>query len=249
MRAALLTGLLFLQISLFAQNNDRFRISGSVTEEESQTGVSACNISVLSPSGFIYETISDTGGHYIIDNVNKKDSVFEIHVNKARFYGTRSKLIFHERPHDTILDIKIIYIPFSGDWFPDIHFKYNSSTPEQGFLDTLAVTVTYLKDNPRWKINVIGYKDSAETLDRRKERAELICKELIKQGINNNRLKIELSDKPNVLKPGRVQVDYKTGNLILTKLTEEYILSIPSVNDRESLRQLNRCVTFEVYGE
>ena len=249
MRISLFIGLLLLQISLFSQTVDRFKISGYVKESESKIGVTGCRISVLSPSGLIYKTNSDTTGHYRIDNVNKIDSVFEIQVNKDKFFGTHSKLIFHERPHDTLLNLEIIYIPISGNWFPDIHFDYHSATPEKGFLDTLAHTVTYLLENPRWKIKVIGYKDAAETVDLRKERANFILNELVKQGINKNRLKIEISQDPNVLKPSTVKVDYSTGNLILTKLTENYILSIPSGQDRERIRQLNRCVTFEIYDE
>jgi hypothetical protein len=231
------------------QATERFIISGCVKEQASQIGVSACNISVISANGNIFKTITDTGGHYSLDQVNARDSVFEIRLNKTRFFGTSSKLIFHEKPHDTIVNFEIVYMPVSGPWFPDIHFEYNSVKPEEGYLDTLAITVQYLMENPRWKIKVIGFKDSAETIDVRKERANFIFSELVKKGISENRLKIEISNDANVIKTGTLKIDYSTGDVIWTRLSEKYILSIPPGKDREDIRQLNRCVSFEIFGE
>ena len=98
------------------------------------------------------------------------------------------------------------------------------------------------------KLVIIGYKDSSETIDKRKERAVFVYNYLIKKGIDSNKLTITPSAKPNFGKYIKPYIDLETGEAIYYDITESYILKAP-IDKQESLRKLNRCVSFSIISD
>lgn len=249
MRVQLIIILLLTQINLYSQGKDEFKISGFIKGENSKSPVLDCEITIVTPSGLTYKSKSDSNGYFKIDNISNLDDKFIVSIKKSKFFGKEMKIYFNNRAHDTIINVELKTIDISVRWLPEVYFEYNKGKPVKGYKEALSVLVQTLEANPTMIIKIIGYKDSQETNDLRMERANFILMKLVKLGIDKKRLLIGISDSPNILKENTLKENYTKGKFDSIFLTDEYIRSNSSLQESEKLRQLNRCVRFQMGGE
>lgn len=249
MRILIIIVLALIQFGLYAQNKDRFNISGTIKERESKIALSGCELSVTTSSGLNYKSKSDSNGYYKIENLSASDKFFVIVIKRPKFFNEDIRIYFYNQPHDTIIDIELRMLDLHHNWLPDFHFKYNKVILERKDKELFEYYVELLYANPTLIFSIIGFMDSEETKDLRLERANYILNKLIKLGIDKNRFKISISNNPNILKENTVKVDYITRQIKNIYLTDEYISSYTSKKDRKMLRRQNRCVSFEIIGD
>jgi hypothetical protein len=221
-----------------------FTIKGQVTCVTENIGIPDVKLWFVSPKGDYHETYSDITGYYKFLHLSVDTGQYIINADRIEFFNSKKRIIFKTLPCDTIVNMQLTYLIV--EYYPnfDIHFNKNTNRPEKHFKDTLQSMIRCLKDNPHFKMKVMGCKDSSESYDLREERATLVYNELIAEGIPPDRLKIDVSNKPASLVTN--DMDCKTGQRKSIILTEKYILSLP-VKQQAGLRQLNQCVTFQAY--
>jgi hypothetical protein len=164
---------------------------------------------------------------------------------RTQVYSLNKKLEFASNPHDTLFDFELNRILYSIKWLPEVYFKDESFKPDSNFQEAIPQITNSLKSDTTLLLSIIGYKDSSETKDLRLERALFVFNMLIKNGIDKSRLKTEISDLPNFLKPQEMYKKENSNKFEYTFLTEEFIIKSP-IHKRNSLRKLNRCVSFKI---
>ena len=245
MKYFLIIVLFLSQFDLFSQDNGIYQITGHVIEKESKSSIEKCGITLISETGLILTSTTDSSGYYQLDSIPLDNKKIHLECDVNYFFRDKRNLNFFKSPHDTIVNFELSLIPTLVDWLMEIHFDYNSLTPNTNFNVFVTWAVDFLSSNPNLAFTIIGHKDSLETIDLRYDRAVFIYNALIKNGADKNRLTIETSDKHNILKPNAVYPDLKTKEKQITEITEDYIMNSP-VEQRDSLRQLNRSVTLNI---
>jgi len=249
MRVLLFIIIILTQINLYSQSKDKFNVSGFVKDDDSKLSLPDCKITMITPTGVLYRSETDSNGYFKIENVSIFDSIFILLFKRDKFFHEELKIYFNNNPHDTIVSVLLRTLEVNVEWFPEIYFKYNKSKPIKNYKKALVELVKTLNDNPRIIIKIIGYNDSQETIDLRIERVNFILKKLIDYGIDKERLKTEISNNPNFIKENTMKLDFKNKTYKKLFLTNDFISKNPSLQEREKFRQLNRCVNFEIIGD
>ncbi|MDD3281151.1 MAG: hypothetical protein PHC83_06230 [Bacteroidales bacterium] len=245
MRIFIIIVVLLTQFKIFSQSEKFYKISGKIVEKKSKLIVPNCNILLTTNTGFVFSTMTDKYGIYNIDSIPIENYSISIRVHETMFYPEVIKFQFSSIPTDTTMNFEIDVISMCADYFPEIYFHENKIKSDSNFLFVIKWITDFLLENKDLNIVIIGFKDSSEIKDYRYERAFLVYNEIVKQGGDSNRLKIEVSNKPSKLKPDIIEYDYAKKKYNVDELTEEYILNSP-IEKQESLRQLNKIVTFYI---
>lgn len=245
MRILILIVILLTQFKIFSQTEKYYQISGKIVEKKSKLIVPDCNIILTTKTGIVFKTKTDKYGIYNIDSIPNENNSISLRIIETMFYTKVINFQFSHIPVDTTVNFEIDVVPINVDYFPEIYFHENKTKSDSNFLFIIKWITDFLEENKDLNVVIIGYKDSSETKDYRYERAFLVYSEIVKQGGDSNRLKIEVSNEPSNLKPNIVEYDYAKKKYIIDKLSEEYILNSP-IEKQESLRQLNKIVTFYI---
>jgi outer membrane protein OmpA-like peptidoglycan-associated protein len=230
------------------QNKDIYKISGLVYDKATKVCLDACKIKIFATTKFQLETTTDSLGHFCAANIPVEASKLVLKVERRGFYEEQFKIELGSIPHDTIIDIELSQIPSAIDWLPEVYFDFNGLKPDSNFQNTIsqvADMILRLSSDPNFSLSIIGYKDSLETKDLRLERAKLVYDALLEKGVDKTRLKIESSNESNILKPNEAYREVRTNKFRSNAITEEFITNSP-IAKRDSLRRLNRCVTFRI---
>ena len=249
----IILSLVFIIITFISEGQTKtyYKISGQVRDFNTLQFLDGCNVKLVSTTGLFLEVKTNKKGLYSFDSLSLDNYKLNIEVVRKSYLNndkSRISIHFEKTPFDTIINFKLIQIPISIMWFPEVYFKKNSSKPIGNFQDSLYDMEKVTQELYHQKLVIIGYKDSLETIDKRKERAELIYNYFIKKGVNKNKLTIEISNKPNFGKHIEPFYDLETGKANYYDITESYILNAP-IEKQESLRQLNRCVSFSIISD
>lgn len=229
---------------LFSQNNGFYKIYGHVIDRTTKKGLT--NVFVkLSALKNEYKTTTDSLGFFFIDSIPNEVLKLYFQIERNDYYSLNKKLEYASNPHDTLFDFELNRILYSIKWLPEIYFKDESFKPDSNFKEAILQITNFLKSDTSLSLSIIGFKDSSETKDLRLERALFVFNMLIKNGIDKSRLKTEISELPNFLKPQEMYKKENSNKFEYTFLTEEYILKSP-IHKRNSLRKLNRCVSFKI---
>lgn len=243
----------FILIALFSfgQTKQYYKIIGNVRDTNTLQRLEGCYVKLVSSTGIAIEVKTNKKGDFSFDSLSLGNKAVNLEVTK-KGYLTNSKnkksIIFNSTPHDTIINFKITPVPGCSMFTPEIYFKYNSVKPTNKNMDGFIDMLMTMQANEHLVIEIIGFKDSIETVDMRYLRAEFVCNELVKKGINKGRLKIKISDKPNFGKYIEPSLNLETGENTYHDITESFILNAP-IEKQESLRQLNRCVSFSIISD
>jgi len=244
MRIFIIIVVLLMQFAVFSQSEKFYAISGKIIEKKTQLIVPNCNIFLTTKTGFVFQTMTDINGVYKIDSIPIENDFILIRVYETMLYPEISKVQFSSIPSDTTVDFEMDVMSISIDYFPEIYFQENRIKSDSNFIFVIKWIIELLEENKDLNCIVIrGYKDSSEIIDYRCERAFLVYNEIVKQGGDPNRLEVEVSNEPNILKDDMVEYDYAKKKYPVNKLTEEYILNSP-IEKQDSLRQLNKIVSF-----
>lgn len=243
--AFLLIGITLQPIEIISQNLEEIKISGYVVEKKSKLAVENCKIALLFSNGINIETQTDSLGFFCFDISKDKDMQLIIVCEKNMFYTEKLRVDLRNVSSDTLINIDMTLVKLLTSWLPDFYFEYNSLNSESDFDTTLSFYLNFLQQNDNISFDIIGFKDSSETIDLRYERAALIYNMFIELGANRNRFTIKISESPNILKPEYEELDFATGEPVKIFLTEQFISNQAS-EKIDSLRRLNRSVTLVI---
>ncbi len=240
--------LLIIQLCGYTQTEKNYKISGTVTDRRYKTQLQFCNVQLVSNKGLVIETRTDKQGYYNFDSLVLDNTTIIIKATKKGYFNNNDsrEIKFPSVANDTIIDLCLDRIPIIRDFVFDFYFSYNSIIPDSNFQKHLSNVIEMLDYKKDVSVMIIAFKDSAETLDLRKERATLVYNEFIKRGIKKKRLKIEVSNKTNVYTRGEYTLDDKTNEYIFPEITETYIQNAPK-EEQEVLRQRNRSVLLKYF--
>jgi hypothetical protein len=213
-----------------------------VYDKETKLFLEDCKIKVFATTNFTMEMLSDSMGRFHVEDIPIQASTLLFEVERSGFYEEKFKMKWESIPHDTVIDIQLSPIPVSIHWLPEIYFEVNSLKPDSEFqkkISQVADIIQHFSSDPDFSLSIIGYKDSLETKDLRLERANLVYNALVEKGIDKTRLKVEISNEPNAIKPDEV---YRT--------VEGSMLASPAIvadsPNKCLIGRINRSVVFRI---
>ena len=196
--------------------------------------IEGAQVWVVGTDGSSNKDLTNEYGKTSVFNLSSNTS-YSIHVNKKSYMLSKGKestidknssvTFFHKYEMYQIIECPIILY--------EQYYKHNKTQPyiAKSSLDTISkkVPVNYyhdiMKDHPNIVVKIIGYQDCTENEGISKLRAEIFMKQLIKLGIDKNRI---------VVADGGIK-EYK-----------EFGIKRDASNLSEKLKENNRLINFQV---
>jgi len=244
-RAVFIVLILMSNLVIRAQTENLYKIHGQVLEKRTIKPVKDAVVTLKTNTGKSFETISDTSGVFEFNSISDENTRCVIIISHSSFFAASVLVSFSSTPSDTIIQVHMEAIPYHIDWFPEVYFIHNTTTPLDSSIQSIHTMAMFLNDNPTINMKCIGYKDSLETIDLRQERAAYVYHELIKLGVEKTRLTKKASARPNILKSKTYDKSSTTCEIEIMELDEEYISNSP-IEEQSVLRQYNQCVGFDI---
>ncbi|MGZ4060931.1 MAG: OmpA family protein, partial [Bacteroidia bacterium] len=188
--------LLFTSLFVLGQNN-KFTITGTVTECKTKLPINDIDIDLVCSDGQSIHTKTNIKGEYKIESRSKKNTLACILKSNAPFPYTsqeKCKLTFYDSllKNDTTISFCLIKTKGCTYGPPLIYFKKNAIDFQSGtnIDDTISFIYQMLMDNPNLVVQISGNasKDEKNPQKLAMQRADLIRNLLIKQGIEPERL-------------------------------------------------------------
>ncbi|HPZ61492.1 MAG TPA: OmpA family protein [Bacteroidales bacterium] len=234
-----------------------FSISGIVYDDSTKKPIPGAIVRIEGSDGNIYIDTTDNNGYYIFDKTQIfENNTYTIYVSKEEYLGERGieTTVGLDRSKDLVHDFYLIPIPKEPIVLPDILYDFDDWRLKPQYQDSLNGLVQILMDNPNIVIELGSHTDSRGTHEYNDslsyKRAKAVVDYLISKGIEPDRLIPKGFGKrvPRVLEEDKtVIIDGKEYTFPKgTVLTEEYINSLPSKDQREAAHQLNRRTTFQI---
>lgn len=233
-----------------------FMISGVVTDDSTSMVVPAANVQLVGSDGTLRQTETDRQGMYVFDHtVLRENTRYELLANKAGYFSGRASqsTVGEERSREFIVNLSMAPIPQTAIELPEILYEFASWELQPQFKDSLNGLVRTMLDNPNIVIELASHTDSRgthelnDTLSQR--RAQSVVNYLVDQGIEPERLEARGYGKRN---PRVIERTIERNGFVFeegTRLTEEYINSLPSEEHQDVAHQLNRRTEFRVIRE
>lgn len=226
-----------------------FNITGLVKDEESGAAIAGSTVQLIASDGSNLQTETGNGGEFRFALKQNVDYIFlaskEGYLNGKERETTKGE----EKSRDYMVTIMLTAIDKPIE-LPNIFYDFGKWELRPESMVSLDKLVETLNDNENVTIELMSHTDSRDTeeynLDLSQKRAQSVVEYLIEKGINPDRLtakgygestpKIvdeEISAQATFLKVGTV-------------LTEEYINSLPTEEQKEITHQANRRTEFRV---
>jgi peptidoglycan-associated lipoprotein len=230
-----------------------FKLSGVVKDELTLLYIESARIKMVGTDGSSVEAKTDTKGFYSFSESQiKQNTTYELVVTKDGFFNTNGKIttVGLEGSKDFIQDFMLQHIPTEAIVLPEIRYDLNKWDLKPQYQDSLQGLIRTLDLNPTLVIELAAHTDARNTFEYNdilsQKRAESVVNYLIERGIDPERLVAKGYGErvPRTLAKDMTVNGYtfKTG----VKLTETYIDSLPTVEEREAAHQLNRRTEFRV---
>ena len=183
----LITQLVLSQV----QTSVEYVLRGLVIDELTETIINQADVTIYGSDSSKFEIQTDEKG-YFYKNLNTQVS-YLIVISKSEYLKAKVRET-NNHGSDTINHLyALIKLKTCGGYLPEIVFAKNKFKVPLNNQDTsLNIIEQYKKvlvDNPNLKIEVTGYRDFDERVSISKKRAVFTVRELIKLGIEKERLK------------------------------------------------------------
>ncbi|MDI3479086.1 MAG: hypothetical protein PWQ43_1094 [Rikenellaceae bacterium] len=237
-----------------------FSISGIVYDDSTKLPISGAAIRVEGSDGNIYIDTTDDKGYYMFDKTQIfENNTYQIYVSKEGYFNEKGieTTVGLDRSKDLVHDFYLAPIPKKPIVLPDILYDFDDWQLKPQYQDSLNGLVEILKDNPKIVIELGSHTDSRGSLEYNDslsfKRAKAVVDYLISKGIESDRLipKGFGERVPRVLENDKTVIinDKEYTFTKGTVLTEEYINSLKTEDEREAAHQLNRRTTFQIISE
>lgn len=218
-----------------------FTVNGTIKNVNSLQYVSGANVSIAGTDGTRATTLSsDKGSFQFNEGTVTVGNIYIITIEKDNFFTLTDTIntVGLEFSKDFTPNYEISMIPSGSVVLPEIQYELGKWDLLPQFEDSLQGLIEILQINPNITVELGSHTDnrgsetSNDILSQR--RAQSVCDYLVIRGIDPMRLTAK----------GYGERVPRTVNGI--KLTETYINSLPTEEQREKAHQLNRRTEFKV---
>jgi len=240
----------------FKKINWKISIQGSVRDEITQKPMQRLPVYITDKENDTTTIIIDDSGTFLLTNGQiKEGSNYTLIFSKENYFTKKTEITIGNLRSDTAFQVSIALqpIPDKPIILPDIYYELNKWDLLPQYKDSLMVLVGILNDNPKIVIELASHTDSRASTEYNDtlslKRAETVVTFLTEKGINKARL---IAKGYGERMPRELTIDITKDGYTFergTKLTEEYILSIPDLKKRQVAYQLNRRTEFSVIGK
>ncbi|MCX6233926.1 MAG: OmpA family protein [Bacteroidetes bacterium] len=230
-----------------------FKISGVVKDELSLLYIEGVKVKMVGTDGSSVEAKTDPKGFYNFSETQiKQNTTYEIFVSKEGYFNTSGKIttVGLEGSKDFTQDFMLQHIPSEPIILPEIRYDLAKWDLKPQYQDSLQGLIKTLDLNPTIVIELAAHTDTRNTYEYNdvlsQKRAESVVNYLIERGIDPDRLVARgYGERVPRLLVKDITVNgytFKAGTI----LTETYIDSLPTVDEREAAHSLNRRTEFRV---
>ncbi|MDR1006131.1 MAG: OmpA family protein [Bacteroidales bacterium] len=235
-----------------------FTLTGKVRDDKSMQPIASAKVKLIGDDKSVLETRTDRKGVYAFNAEQVKYNVnYRIQVAQVDYFNTEGteSTVGLTTSKDMIHDFKLIPIPKDPVVLPEIRYDLSRWELKDQYQDSLSDLLIILVNNPNYVIELGSHTDSRpfptltnDTLSQR--RAESVVDFLHKRGIEFERLVAKgYGDRiPRTLK-STITVEYNKKKFTFPNgvtLTDAYIDSLKTKDEREAAHQLNRRTEFKV---
>lgn len=233
-----------------------FTLAGTIKDQNSLQYVDGATVRITGSDGSNNMTKSSgTGGFLFTNSQIKPNITYIMTIDKDNYFTLIDTIstVGLEFSHDFNNDYLMNMIPDEPVVLPDILYDLAKWDLKPQFEDSLQSLIETLQINPNITVELGSHTDSRDTEERNdilsQKRARSVCDYLVIRGIDPLRLTAKGYGErvPRTIKKDYVHNGYtlKAG----TKLTEDYINSLPNEDIKEFAHQLNRRTEFKVISK
>ncbi len=237
----------------FSKRIIEFGIEGLVADNVSQQAIPEPIIYLINQNGDSLTVRGDAEGLYAKHNIKlDMQHDYDIVASKNGYFSKKSAFSTLDLKADHIFKINLFLepLPVSSVILPEIRYNFGRWDIRPQYFDSLNVLYEVLVSNPNLVVEIGAHTDSRNTHAFNDElslkRAQSVIDFLVNKGIDSERLKSKGFGKriPRVLERDFVfeSITFTKG----TRLTDDYINSLPTHTQREIAHQLNRRTEFSV---
>jgi len=226
-----------------------FSITGLVKDEKTGSAIESSTVQLIASDGSNLQTETGTGGEFKFSLKPDVDYIFL--ASKRGYLNGKEKETTkgQEKSREFMVTILLTAIDKPIE-LPNIFYDFNKYDLRPESMVSLDKLVETLNDNPNVTIELMSHTDSRDTEEYNYElsqrRAQSVVQYLIEKGIEPDRLSAKGygESSPKVVDASVVnQASFlKTG----ITLTDEYINSLPTEEQKEIAHQINRRTEFRV---
>lgn len=226
-----------------------FSITGLVKDEKTGSAIESSTVQLIASDGSNLQTETGTGGEFKFSLKPDVDYIFL--ASKRGYLNGKEKETTkgQEKSREFMVTILLTAIDKPIE-LPNIFYDFNKYDLRPESMVSLDKLVETLNDNPNVTIELMSHTDSRDTEEYNYElsqrRAQSVVQYLIEKSIEPDRLSAKGygESSPKVVDASVVnQASFlKTG----ITLTEEYINSLPTEEQKEIAHQINRRTEFRV---
>jgi peptidoglycan-associated lipoprotein len=227
----------------------KFNVTGLVKDEKTGTAISGSVVQLIASDGSNLQAETGAGGDFRFALKPDVDYIFL--ASKRGYLNGKEKETTkgQEKSRDFMVTILLTAIDKPIE-LPNIFYDFNKWDLRPESMVSLDKLVETLADNPNVTIELMSHTDSRDTeeynYDLSQKRAQSVVQYLIEKGVEPERLSAKGygESSPKVVDASIIaQAPFlKTG----TTLTEQYINSLPSEEQKEIAHQVNRRTEFRV---
>lgn len=233
-----------------------FTLSGTVKDEKTLQFVEDATVKLIGSNGTSVSTRTNNKGYYLFGNSQiDKNTTYEIIVDKSNYFTLNAveSTVGLEFSKDITKDFLLSPIPQAPIVLPDILYDLARWELKPQFEDSLQGLIITLQRNPTIVVELASHTDSRDTEERNdilsQRRAQSVVDYLIARGIEPERL---VAKGYGERVPRRLERDMVVNGFTFragTVLTEDYINSLRSTDEKEAAHQLNRRTEFRVLSK
>jgi peptidoglycan-associated lipoprotein len=237
-----------------------FTLKGVVTDDSTKQIITGAIIKCVGSDGtVIFDTTDVTGGYFFSNKQILPNTSYDLLASKVGYYSAKGKesTVGFEQSRDLVHDFQLKPIPVPPVVLPDILYDLARWELKPQYHDSLNGLYQTLIDNPNIVIELGSHTDSRpipmtnDTLSFK--RAQSVIDYLITKGIEADRMKAKGYGQtaPRTLHRD-MRVMYKNKSYSFNKgvtLTDDYINSLKTYEEKEAAHQLNRRTEFKVIAQ
>ena len=233
-----------------------FTFSGTVKDARTRQYVSNAMVRLVGSDGSNISTRTNDRGYFnFSESQINKNTTYDITIDKDNYFtlSVQETTIGLEFSKDIVKDYDIEPIPQEPIMLPDILYDLGKWDLKPQFEDSLQGLIETLQINPTITIELASHTDCRDTDEHNdilsQKRAQSVVDYLIIRGIDPLRLTAKGYGErvPRTIQNDIVIRGYtfKAG----TRLTEEFINSLPTLELREAAHQMNRRTEFRILSK
>lgn len=233
-----------------------FTLGGTIKDDKTLQFVENASVKLVGSNGTSVSTRTNDKGYYLFGNTQlNKNTTYEIIVDKTNYFTATAveTTVGVEFSRDFVKDFMLEPIPQVPIALPDILYELARWELLPQYEDSLQGLIETLQKNPTIIIELASHTDNRDTEERNdilsQRRAQSVVDYLILRGVDPDRL---VAKGYGERAPRILERDFKANGFTFKKgtvLTEEYINSLRSNEEKEAAHQLNRRTEFRVLSK